>query len=206
MQYRGLRNHSTRTWVCGIATLLMTCAWIEGAAFLAGHVKTTNSARALGLLFTANIPPHRSESSANRSMIPGMIVAHPHTDPNEQVAPSTREEQQTQILFVEGTVFVWENAMYGIGGLLTLTGLFSFRGRLGRPLHLAAGVIIILSTAVSLIAMILLTDPQRGGLQPLSIWNYLLVGISQSVYGIILLAVFWRRDGDGCLERPFDAQ
>ncbi len=189
-----------------MVTVLIACAWFQGAAFLARHVKTINSARAFGLLFTASMTPSRPPSSANRLLFPGMILTDPHNDPNTQEESSTREEQQAHIIFVEGIVFVWEKAMYVIGGLLALAGFCSFFRRLRRPLHLAAGIIILLSTAASLIAMVLLTDPQRGGLQPLSIWNYLFVGILQSAYGMVLLAVFWRKNKDGCLERPVVAQ
>lgn len=185
----------------------MTCVWIEGAAFLAAHAKTTNSARAFGLLFTASMSNQQPQARVPiRIPLPGLVSPPAQDGAVPQISQDPRTKQKAQILFVEIAVFAWENAMYGIGALLTLFGAFSFRGRLGRPLHLAAGVIILLSTLATIATMALLTNPERGGMEPLSMWNYLVVGIIQSAYGMVLLVVFRRCRRDSCSERSFVAQ
>jgi NADH:ubiquinone oxidoreductase subunit K len=170
--------------------------WAGSAQYIADYVRTMNSARLIGMLMTSGMDPQEDEESAlpGRSLFQRPPPAgSPQAERRAQQRRENLEQQQKQIAYVEVVVFIWERIMYAVAGFLALVGLFSLRGKTVRLLHLLAAGCLLLSPAITLIAMSLLINPERGGMPPLSLWTYVIVIATQSTYGLVLLAAYTRK-------------
>ena len=78
------------------------------------------------------------------------------------------ERVKVQVAWAEGVIYVWRRVMWGISGLLALCALLSVLARV-RPFQLAAAVVILLSTGVTLVGMWFLVHPERGAMPPLPV-------------------------------------
>ncbi len=181
-----------------VAVLWVICAW-----FAARHVGTMNAARAVGALMTAHMGSAPPVGAGGR---PSLFSAIMGTQP---LTPEQREAQQQvarQTAAVEVIVLIWERGVWVIAGLLDLLALLAVLTRRVRGFHLTAAVIILLATGATLVAMRLLMHPDYGGMPPLSILSYTLVGAVQGLYGLILLAAFWRKPEVVRLPGPIHSQ
>ena len=113
-------------------------------------------------------------------------------DTDEEADAFDPDQLQNQIAWVEGTVFVWQKIMYGLAISLGSLALLAAMTRWVRLMHLIAAGLIFLCTAATLVAMRLMIHPDYGGMDPLSIWSYVIVAGVQSAYGFILLIAFAR--------------
>ncbi len=181
----------------GLFTLVVALAWGAGALAVADYVRGINAARVLGALMTG-----------------GLNLAAPLPgDPAGSASPSgdSGGERRTAALlikdtimshnaaFVEAAVDLWLRAMLGGSGVIGVLGLLAARVRRPRPLHVLTAACLLACAAATLAGMRLLVDPDYGGLPPLPFLSYLCVGLVQSVYAWVLLAVVMsaRRPGDG---------
>lgn len=104
-------------------------------------------------------------------------------DTEQQIAVLTDQIGTTAVI-----AYVWKCLMYVAATLLEVAALLGTT-RHARRAHLAAGCVVLISTACTLVAMKLLVNPSFGGMESLSIRSYVYLALIQGGYGVILLAV-----------------
>jgi hypothetical protein len=197
-------------------SLLMACLCAWGTWRVASEVRAYNSNRAVGGLLAAGMMGGKHDKSASapvvneRTGLPWLSfppmeppvevnAANPSgtpeiaPEPVELVRPLPMSELTAASAAAEVIVHVWERIMYGVAALLATAGLIGVLSRWVRGPHLIAAAIILLSTLGTLIGMRMLVDPSRGAFHSLPLESYLLAGIGQAGYGVVLLATFARK-------------
>ncbi|MGQ9651778.1 MAG: hypothetical protein ACUVXJ_16870 [Phycisphaerae bacterium] len=127
-----------------------------------------------------------------------MNASGPSTDPagrrKQDISQDLKDaEQQIAVLTDQiGTTaviaYAWKYLMYVAAAFLEVAALLGTT-RHARRARLAAGYVILISTACTLVAMKLLVDPSFGGMESLSIRSYVYLALIQGIYGVILLAI-----------------
>jgi hypothetical protein len=169
----------------------MAGAWALGTDKVAGHVKTINFARMVGAAMTGGMTGQPAVPRLRSNQIfPFAPPPPPQRTPEEIEAFKKNREQ---IAYAEGVVYLWETFMYWMVRFLVMVGIVSLLAGWARGLHLMAAVVILLSTAATLIGLNFLIDPEKGGLPRLSIWTHIIVAAIQSAYGVVLLIAFARK-------------
>ena len=180
-----------RDWIFAVLTLVIALGWAFGTDIVAGHVKTMNSARFLGAVMTGSITDQPTVPRLrSNQLIPFAPAPPPGRTPEDIEA---FKKNQEQIAYTEGVVYVWETFMYWMVRFLVMVGVVSLLAGWARGLHLTAAVVILLSTAATLIGFNFLIDPEKGGMPRLSIWTHIIVAAVQSAYGLVLVIAFARK-------------
>ncbi len=149
---------------------------------------------------TSQTQPTAESGARPPALLPGLRlppVSQPATAPADGRPdgghlPVSIPELKRATAYTEAVVHLWERAMFAVAGGVGLTGLASLLTRRKRPCHLIAAALILASTGATLIGLALLVDPERGALPPLPVRLYFYVGIIQSAYGWVLLALHAR--------------
>jgi hypothetical protein len=149
--------------------------------------------------FDPDTQPQREPGSERVNLRTGLpwlsFPEMPTSSPAEQGGPmpALPVAQLTRATsYAEVVVYVWERISYGVAGVLGLVGLVGLISRRVRGPHLFAAIVLLLGTAATLVGMRLLVDPDGGAFHPLPLQSYLIAGLAQSVYALILLGAFAR--------------
>ncbi len=171
----------------GLFTLVVAVAWGAGAVAVADYVRDINSARVVGALMTGGL--------ALDPALPGGSAAPPPGsrgdagDPGQATRQRTRTHLARHTAFVERAVGLWLWSMLAAAALIGLLGLLSACVRRPRALHVLTAACLLACAAGTVTGMRLLVDPRYGALPPLPWVSYLCVGLVQSVYACLLLAM-----------------
>jgi len=208
------RKRPLRYKLVPVLTLLIAGLWAWAGWQQARAVEKVNSARILGMVFsgsalreldqeagelenesagdherpsrTAPEPPAPTRSP----LFPGLQLEPEIPSPEERRAIRKLEEQ---IVFTEGVIYVWKRGMFGVAALVGGLGLIGIATRYVRRPHLFASAVMLAAMVTTLIGMQLLESPEGGGLEPLSIWSHIIVGVSMSAYPVILIVLLARK-------------
>lgn len=176
-----------RLFVVLTAHVAWALAWATPWLIEQSQILKINSARAFLLML---IPVEQPQHAR-----PGAGPANPGSEAGGITAEELGKLIKRQIPAVEATVFVWRRIMWGVAGFVGLAALLAAVTGWSRFFHLLTAVVILLSTATTLIAMQLLIHPDYGGMAPLPLRSHIYVGLGQSAYGWLLLIAFARRAG-----------
>lgn len=164
------------------------CLWAAGA--VGDYVLTMNSARMMGAMIAGPAAVEtKSSGLASGQRLP--FLSRPRARVAGQPAKTT--QLQRQIGTAEVVVYIWRRMMWVVAGILALIALLSWFTSKARLLHLSASAVILLSTVATLMGIRYLIAPEYGGMPPLPAKSYVCVAAVQSLYGLILLAVFARK-------------
>lgn len=123
-----------------------------------------------------------------------ILTTRPGSNPEDEARRDhDRAVLLKQIGWAAGIAYAWKYVMYIVATMLELAALASATTRHGRTAHIVAAWAILVSTVLTVVAMIMLIKPAFGGIPSLSIRAYLYATLLQGGYGAILLAVFFRR-------------
>jgi hypothetical protein len=123
-----------------------------------------------------------------------ILTTRPGSNPEDEARRDhDRAVLLKQIGWAAGIACAWKHVMYIVATMLELAALASATTRHGRTAHIVAAWAILVSTVLTVVAMIMLVKPAFGGIPSLSIRAYLYATLLQGGYGAILLAVFFRR-------------
>ncbi len=189
----------------------VACLLALGTWQVAGRVREYNSNRAVGGLIVAGMMAGRASSSpANTGLTePGSARVNPRTGlplltfpqlpsslPDEQggAMPALPVAQLTRATsYAEVVVYAWERIAYVGVAVLGLAGLMGMVTRWVRGPHVLAATLLLLGTIATLVGMRLLVSPNGGAFHPLPPQSYLIAGLGQSTYGLIVLAAFSKK-------------
>lgn len=174
-----------------VVTLIVAATWSWGTWRLSGEVRNTSMTRLAAELMFGSM----AESDSVSVIAPDPLLAFLPI-PQPTVAPGRTEhlhKLHRQVAYVEGVVYIWARAMYGVASLLGAVGLLGVLTRFVRWPQLVAGVVLVMSPVLTIVCMRLLIMEDKGGMEPLSAWSYIIVATAQSSYGFVLVAVLGRR-------------
>lgn len=196
-------------------SLLMAVLCAVGTWKISAEVRAYNSNRAVGGMLAAGMMAGKNDRPASapavneRTGLPWLTFP-PVPPPEETGDPESTgvselpaEPERVRVLpmseltrasaAAEVIVYYWERALYGVAAVLALAGLTGVFSRRVRGPHLLAAVVILLSTVGTLVGMRMLVDPNRGAFHDLPLASYLLAGMGQGAYGVLLLVAFARK-------------
>lgn len=174
-----------------LVTLVVAVAWLWGAWRVAEHVKRINFARLVGSAMVGGMAGHPD----SQSLLPPLLPLPRPAAPDELEQAGRRHALQEQTRWVETVIYVWRSVMNAVAAVLAILAVVSHVTGRARAVFLAAAAIILASCVVSVVGMLFLVAPERGGLPPLRGLAYVVVVAVQSAYGLVLLAAFARRPG-----------
>lgn len=185
-----------RDRVFPVVTALLAGACVIGGEALVEYVQRMHSVRVLGAAMAGSAAQQPLTPSAGmaRRLFPGMSpMVAPRESPEEaQRRQAQVEHLKRQIGIVEGTIYVWRRVMWGVGGVLGALALLAAITARVRLFHLLAAVVVVLSTGATLTGMWLLISPAYGAMPPLAWQTWVLVGLVNGFYAIVLLIAFAR--------------
>jgi len=209
------RKRRLRDRLFACLSLLVAAVWVGGTWWTATHVREYSSSRAVGGLIVAGMvgraAPHPAgERQGSEVMgLPWLrFPAIPQSAPADSESAGTETSSElshpdlpmlpldqltSATAYAEVVVYVWERVMYTVAGVLVLAAVAGLFTLWGRGSHLAAAAAILLSTAGTLVGMRLLVSPEGAAFHPLPLESYLLAGVGQSLYGLVLLIAFCPR-------------
>ncbi len=172
-----------------LVTLAVAGAWLWGTWQVAEHVKRMNFARLIGSAMVGS----GADQPDSFSPLPPLLPLPGWAAPDEADAIHNPQRLREQTRWVETVVYVWRCVMNGVAAALAVLAILVRLTHRPRALFLAAAAIMLASSLVTVVGMLFLVAPERGGLPPLRGLAYLVVVAVQSAYGLVLLAVFARR-------------
>ncbi|HOA72119.1 MAG TPA: hypothetical protein PL151_05635 [Phycisphaerae bacterium] len=192
-----------------VAGLFVCVAWT-----IAAKAREYNSNRAVGGLLVAGMLSAKNAETTSapaineRTGLPWLSLPAIPSEPSGEPAPVGTKHDRSAFeppalpfrelsrasASAEVIIHTWECVVYAVAGVSAVAGLIGLFSRWVRGPHLLAAALILLSTVGTLVAMRLLVDERAGAFHALPLLSYLLAAAGQSLYGIVLVALFARKD------------
>jgi hypothetical protein len=185
--FRRVRDRILALLTANVAMGFALAGWYEAERV----VLPVNSGRVLEIQMLRSearlVGGSRNSSTSSDSDDPKLTRAQKIEDIKNQIDSL---QNQMGVTFVIG--YAWKYMMYLMAVLLEALAIVAVLLEHRRWPQLTAGLLILISTTLTLVGMSLLMNPDYGGMERLQTQSYVYAGLIQGGYGVILLiAALW---------------